>query len=114
MNKYFINWNEDQLKTIKQVQALGGEAKVDEILGKVAKQKILVVGEPIVDQAQELRDVDRLGEIRHRARREQPLPLRCGGVGAEDGDRQRARARVRPEPPQDFLAGQVWQVQVER
>jgi rfaE bifunctional protein nucleotidyltransferase chain/domain len=49
LNRFFINWTEDQQETIRRVRDLGGEPKIDEVLAKVARQKILVVGEPIVD-----------------------------------------------------------------
>ncbi|MGE4130968.1 MAG: adenylyltransferase/cytidyltransferase family protein, partial [Bdellovibrionales bacterium] len=49
LNKFFINWTEDQTKTIAKVHELGGETKIEEMLDKVAEQKILIVGEPIVD-----------------------------------------------------------------
>lgn len=49
LNRFFINWTEDQLSTISKVREAGGEERIAEVLDKVAKQKILVVGEPIVD-----------------------------------------------------------------
>lgn len=49
LNRFFMGWSEDQMKVISQVQKLGGEERIDEILKRVAKQKILIVGEPIVD-----------------------------------------------------------------
>ena len=49
INRFFINWSEDQLSTITKVRELGGEAKIAEVLDRVSEQKILVVGEPIVD-----------------------------------------------------------------
>ncbi len=49
INRFFINWTEDQVQAISRVQELGGEAKIEEVLNAVGQQKILVVGEPIVD-----------------------------------------------------------------
>src|ERR1035437_4100051 len=49
INRFFINWTEDQLRIISKVRELGGEAKIAEVLDRVAQQKILVVGEPIID-----------------------------------------------------------------
>ncbi len=49
LNKFFINWSEQQTQAIKRVREIGGAAKVAEILDRVGQQKILVVGEPIVD-----------------------------------------------------------------
>lgn len=49
LNRFFMPWTEDQLRTIEQVRALGGEEKIREILDKVADLKVAVVGEPIVD-----------------------------------------------------------------
>ncbi len=49
INRFFINWTEDQLKTINKVLDLGGEKTINEVLDRVAEQRICVVGEPIVD-----------------------------------------------------------------
>ncbi len=49
LNRFFINWTEDQLKVISTVRELGGEAKIEEMLDRIGQQKILIVGEPIVD-----------------------------------------------------------------
>jgi len=49
INRFFINWSEDQQKTIARVQELGGEAAISKVLDRVSQQKILVVGEPIID-----------------------------------------------------------------
>jgi len=49
VNRFFINWSEDQLHTIETVQRLGGEAKIKEVLDRVADLKVCVIGEPIVD-----------------------------------------------------------------
>lgn len=49
INRFFMNWTEDQYKTINRVRELGGEDQIGEILDKVSQQKVCVVGEPIVD-----------------------------------------------------------------
>lgn len=49
LNRFFINWTEDQMKIITKVRELGGESRIDAVLDRVAEQKILIVGEPIVD-----------------------------------------------------------------
>lgn len=49
INRFFVNWSEDQVAAIDKVRALGGEAKIEEVLNKVKQQKVLVVGEPIID-----------------------------------------------------------------
>jgi rfaE bifunctional protein nucleotidyltransferase chain/domain len=49
LNRFFINWTEDQLRTIEKVRELGGEEKIAEVLDRVAQLKICVIGEPIVD-----------------------------------------------------------------
>jgi len=49
VNRYFMHWSEDQLKTIEAVRELGGEETIAKVLDKVAELKVAVVGEPIVD-----------------------------------------------------------------
>ncbi len=49
INRFFINRTEDQLKTVDRVRELGGETEIGKVLDRVAQQKVLVVGEPIVD-----------------------------------------------------------------
>ncbi len=49
LNRFFINWSEDQQATISKIRELGGEDKIAQVLARVGEQKILVVGEPIVD-----------------------------------------------------------------
>jgi bifunctional ADP-heptose synthase (sugar kinase/adenylyltransferase) len=49
LNEYFPTWSEHQKKAIAAVKELGGLDLVNEILNRVAKLKILIVGEPIID-----------------------------------------------------------------
>lgn len=49
INRFFINWSEDQMRIIEKVRERGGEEKIREILDRISELKIAVVGEPIVD-----------------------------------------------------------------
>jgi len=49
INQFFINWTEDQQQIIRKVRDLGGLDRVESVLAQLQKQKITVIGEPIVD-----------------------------------------------------------------
>lgn len=49
LNKFFQPWTEAQQRSIESVNKLGGLSKIEEVLDRVSKQSILIVGEPIVD-----------------------------------------------------------------
>ncbi len=49
INKFFDQWNEDQLKAIEAVNRAGGYAEVEKALAAIAKQDVCIIGEPIVD-----------------------------------------------------------------
>lgn len=49
LNKFFMNWTEDQLKVIDKVKALGGESYIYSLLEKLEKETVCIIGEPILD-----------------------------------------------------------------
>lgn len=49
INRFFAEWTEEQKKTIEMVKALGGISAIRKALEEIAKLKVLVVGEPILD-----------------------------------------------------------------
>jgi len=49
INRFFSAWTEDQSKTIKAVQELGGMDRIHQLLEKLSQQKVRIIGEPIVD-----------------------------------------------------------------
>ena len=49
VNRFFMEWSEDQHKVIDQVKALGGLDAIEAALNKVKQQSFCVIGEPIVD-----------------------------------------------------------------
>ena len=49
INKFFSQWNEDQTKMIESIHALGGMERIEECLHKISKERVRIVGEPIVD-----------------------------------------------------------------
>lgn len=49
INRFFQGWAEDQKQTIEKVNSLGGMASIENALNEVAKLRVLVVGEPILD-----------------------------------------------------------------
>jgi rfaE bifunctional protein nucleotidyltransferase chain/domain len=49
INKFFTPWNDNQEKTIRAIQEAGGFARIEEILEKLSRESVNVVGEPIVD-----------------------------------------------------------------
>lgn len=49
VNKYFVDWTDDQRKIIETVKSLGGESRISEILEDVSRLSVCVVGEPITD-----------------------------------------------------------------
>lgn len=49
INRFFQGWTEDQKAQIEKVNSLGGMASIESALDEIAKLKILVVGEPILD-----------------------------------------------------------------
>ncbi len=49
INNFFHAWNDDQQAAINQVKAAGGLTAIEELLEKISKMKISVIGEPIVD-----------------------------------------------------------------
>jgi len=49
INRFFQNWSDPQKTTIEKIRSLGGIGAVTHALEKVAKLRILVVGEPITD-----------------------------------------------------------------
>lgn len=49
LNRFFVNWSDEQIKVIERAKKLGGMNRVYEILEKMSKLTITVVGEPIID-----------------------------------------------------------------
>jgi rfaE bifunctional protein nucleotidyltransferase chain/domain len=49
VNRFFFKWSEDQERIIDQARALGGLDKIEEVMTRVEKLKVTVIGEPIVD-----------------------------------------------------------------
>lgn len=49
VNRFFQGWSEDQKATIEKVISHGGMGAIEQALEKVAKLKVLVLGEPILD-----------------------------------------------------------------
>ncbi len=49
INQFFQPWNERQERVIRAVQEIGGLETIDQILGQIGRQKVCVMGEPIVD-----------------------------------------------------------------
>lgn len=49
LNRFFLSWSDAQLKIIDQVKALGGEAYVSEQLELLEKERVCIIGEPILD-----------------------------------------------------------------
>lgn len=49
VNKYFQPWNEEQQKMIATVKKAGGLPVIEEVLDRMSKQSVVVIGEPIVD-----------------------------------------------------------------
>jgi bifunctional ADP-heptose synthase (sugar kinase/adenylyltransferase) len=49
VNRFFFNWTEDQQQVIDLARSLGGYDFVKDILDRVSRLKVAVVGEPIVD-----------------------------------------------------------------
>lgn len=49
LNMFFPVWNDDQQAAIQAIKSAGGLSVIQEVLSKVAKEKVLVIGEPIVD-----------------------------------------------------------------
>jgi cytidyltransferase-like protein len=48
-NKFFLNWSDEQMRTINRIKELGGLALIHKYLNDIAKLKVLVLGEPIID-----------------------------------------------------------------
>lgn len=49
LNRFFINWTDDQLKTIARVKELGGLEEIKKALELVSSLRVLTIGEPIID-----------------------------------------------------------------
>jgi len=49
VNKFFQPWTEEQQCSIAAIKKLGGLPVIEEVLGRLAQQTVVVVGEPIVD-----------------------------------------------------------------
>ena len=49
LNRFFMNWTDDQLRVIDKVKALGGLSAIEKLFDALSKEKVLVVGEPITD-----------------------------------------------------------------
>jgi rfaE bifunctional protein nucleotidyltransferase chain/domain len=49
INLFFQNWNQEQEKAIRAVKRVGGLPLVEEMLARLAKERVTVAGEPIVD-----------------------------------------------------------------
>lgn len=49
INRFFAGWSEDQKAQIEKINSIGGMASIESALNEVAKLKVLVVGEPILD-----------------------------------------------------------------
>lgn len=49
INKFFANYTEYQQKTIDTIKNLGGMNTINQLLNDIAKIKVVVVGEPIID-----------------------------------------------------------------
>lgn len=49
INRFLVNWSDDQVKTISKIKDLGGFSKIQEILEGISKLRVSVIGEPIVD-----------------------------------------------------------------
>lgn len=49
INRFFSSWTEDQQKSIEAVKTAGGLTEIEAALERVSKEKVCIVGEPIVD-----------------------------------------------------------------
>jgi cytidyltransferase-like protein len=49
INRFFSSFSEDQKTQIEKIKSIGGMASIESALNEVAKLKVLVVGEPILD-----------------------------------------------------------------
>lgn len=49
INKFFSQWSEEQQKCIEDVKAAGGLEVIEEVLERLSKETVTIVGEPIVD-----------------------------------------------------------------
>lgn len=49
LNRFFMNWSDDQLKVIDKVKALGGESYIHSLLEKLERERVTIIGEPIMD-----------------------------------------------------------------
>ena len=49
INKFFTPWADPQEKVINQIKSQGGYSRIEELLELMSKERVTVVGEPIVD-----------------------------------------------------------------
>lgn len=49
INRFFLNWSDDQIRVIEGAKKLGGMSKIYDVLERMSKLKVTVVGEPITD-----------------------------------------------------------------
>lgn len=49
INKLFYHWSEEQLKIIEDARQAGGISIIEEIMDRISKETINIIGEPIVD-----------------------------------------------------------------
>ena len=49
INQFFSNWSDAQIKAISEVKKAGGLDVIHEVLEKLEKERVAIVGEPIVD-----------------------------------------------------------------
>jgi cytidyltransferase-like protein len=49
INQFFNHWSEDQQVAIEAVKRAGGLALIEEVFEKISRERVTIVGEPIVD-----------------------------------------------------------------
>jgi rfaE bifunctional protein nucleotidyltransferase chain/domain len=49
INMFFPVWNDDQQAAINEIKRAGGLPMIEEVLAQVAREKVIIIGEPIVD-----------------------------------------------------------------